>query len=76
MIITDISTKKTIEIWDGATGYRLVVDPIDSYVRVSTCDEEGVPCVIRFEVGLIGPVCRALHEVAQNVIENTREDDE
>jgi len=73
--MTDISTKKTIEVWDGETGSRLVVYPIDSYVRLTACDEEGVPCVMRFEVGLIGPICRALHEVAQNVLENTSEDD-
>lgn len=78
--MTDISTTKTIEIWDNEFNqYYKIYPQFDSDLVAFLQREEGVSNaeehMIEIPAGAIGVFVKALHEVAQDVIENTREDD-
>jgi hypothetical protein len=73
--MSDISTKKTIEIWDDDSGLKLKISSSSTGVAIEfhNCGLQDYSGVL--DPLLIGPLCKALYEVAQNVIENTQEDD-
>jgi hypothetical protein len=73
--MSDISTKKTIEIWGDDLGLKFRIQTSSNGVSIEfhSCGINDYTEVI--DPMMIGPLCKALHEVAQNVIENTREDD-
>jgi hypothetical protein len=78
--MTDISTKKTIEIWDeGASQYYKIEPCFDGNFIQIYQREDGVQDpelhMIEIPADAVGKFNRALLEAAENIIENTKEYD-
>jgi hypothetical protein len=79
--MSDISTKKTIEIWDEQASQYYKIEPCfdDNVIQIYQCDD-GVQDpelhMVEIPVAAVGKFNRAIMEAAENVIERIREDDE
>ena len=75
--MTDISTKKTIEVWDGESGLNFIIAPdAGGFGDVSICrrNGDGFTCM-SIPVAMSGRIVRAITEVAVNIAENETDDD-
>ena len=75
--MTDISTKKTIEVWENGDGIRYIVEQDDSYnlVSVTQVDNNDRRNTIAFSAVVVGQLTKAMSEVALSLAANTKEDD-
>lgn len=73
--MTDVSTKKTIEVWDGETGLHFIVSANELECIVIERKHGDGLVFITVPVEMSGQLNRAIIEIAHNIAENTRDDD-